>query len=293
LYDKREQVGLHPDVLDTGDELALRFRIRQATVEAAQKHDAEQAVARAVSARSRPMTVFEPGQLVFFYRYHPDKQRERAEKGNFLGPGSIIGLHGSGSVWIQFGGRCYLVAREHCRSLSPEEEALDETPLKNQMERLRRLMTRAPEEYEDLVGQPASAADLDEAASRPAVGEDEEDPAAAPGEAFALLDLDLRNCFPSFEWPAIEEARLICVSPLLTSRAESRGLAEGLTRELPAPLRDLLFATWDMSVHSALAAWSRELPPHPVALEEQLLQEGFGSWNRRGHQQVCGGARLV
>jgi len=172
LYDKGEQVGLHPDVLDSGGELALRFRIRQAAVEATNKHEAEQAVARAVAARPRPMTVFEPGQRVFVYRSYAGKQRERAELGHFLGPGTVIGLHGNGSVWVQFEGRCYLVAREHCRSLNPEEEALVKTPLKNQLDAVKRMMAKPPADYEDLTGQEAEAADLETATAAPARAED-------------------------------------------------------------------------------------------------------------------------
>ena len=110
-------------------------------------------------------------------------------------------MHGQGSVWVQFGGRCYLVAKEHCRSLSPEEETLDETPLKNQMEHINRMLAEPAGEYDDLVGQPAAAEDLEAAAARPAEGDDFDDD-AADGQSEEATDVpeELRKISAGAGW---------------------------------------------------------------------------------------------
>ena len=76
LYERGEPVGWHPEVADDSSELALRLRIRQYAAEAAAKYDAEQAVARAVAARSRPAQHFEPGTKIFFYRSYATRDRD-------------------------------------------------------------------------------------------------------------------------------------------------------------------------------------------------------------------------
>jgi len=80
--------------------------------EAVARRDAEQAVARAMAARTRPERNFVMGSRVYFYRKASflKKPEESAAKGFFLGPGIVVAPHGPSSLWIQYGGRVYLVA---------------------------------------------------------------------------------------------------------------------------------------------------------------------------------------
>lgn len=141
--------------------------------ETAAKYQAEQTVARAVAARSRPMRLSEPGQRVFFYRKYPKQQVTRALFGSYVGPGTVIGLHSTSSVWVQFGGRCYRCAKEHCRLPSPEEEHMDDTPLKSQIKEINRLLEDNQIEVEDLSEQRVSPGEFDTAVEQPVQAEED------------------------------------------------------------------------------------------------------------------------
>ena len=88
LYEHGESVGWHPDVLDVGNKLAMRFDIRRATTEAAQKNEAEQVVARAVAARSRPLVEVTPGQRCLLLPEMAEGQEAPCRAGALHGTGS-------------------------------------------------------------------------------------------------------------------------------------------------------------------------------------------------------------
>jgi len=153
LYKNGEFTGWHPDALDAGTEVATRLEIRRAAQEAAARYEHEQLVRTATAARSRVEVNFEVGRRIYFYRKASFQRKPAAAAfaGVFLGPGTIIGMHGSSSVWVQFGGRVYLVAKEHVRAMSPDEEVVDtHRPLREALENLKRAIDNGTEEYEDL-----------------------------------------------------------------------------------------------------------------------------------------------
>ena len=67
---------------------------------------------------------------------------------------------------MQFGGRCYLVAVEHMRILSPDEDSILDPGIQSSMDELRRSVEKQEVEYEDLTGQEVDPGDLEETAAR-------------------------------------------------------------------------------------------------------------------------------
>ena len=155
LYHQGESVGWHPEALVEGSEVAARLILRRAAQEAVVEHEHQEAMARTVAARSRVLTQVEPGQRVYFYREVKQKANKAtmSREGLYVGPGVVIGMHGAASAWIQYGSRVYLVALEHIRGLTPEEEAMDGPPLKEALEKLHQALGRSQAEYEDLTGE--------------------------------------------------------------------------------------------------------------------------------------------
>ena len=136
---------------------------------------------RAVSAWSRPLTSIAIGETCFFYRCYPNakSQKLQAQRGKYLGPAIVIG-HQGGNIWVSYAGRCYLVALEHVRGLSPDESFGLKPLVKEGLQRLKE--ASKAQDYVDLTQQQASAEDLAAAAAQPAGNDheaDEDEPVAA------------------------------------------------------------------------------------------------------------------
>ena len=69
----------------------------------------------------------EPGQRVFLYRQVKQSKKKDvlAQEGCYVEPAVVVGPHGPASAWAQYGSRLFLVALEHMRSMTFEQEAMD------------------------------------------------------------------------------------------------------------------------------------------------------------------------
>ena len=86
------------------------------------------------------------GELVCFYRI----EKVATKRGQWRGPGTIIG-HEGGNWWISsFGGRCHLVAEEHLRPATSEElgELFSTRVARDDLERLLELDPDDPETFD-------------------------------------------------------------------------------------------------------------------------------------------------
>lgn len=74
----------------------------------------------------RPRTnneIFEAGDYVYIFRVDKTSKgvaRHRQNKGEWIGPGVVVGKEGP-SYWVSRGGRCVLCAAEHLRPAESEE----------------------------------------------------------------------------------------------------------------------------------------------------------------------------
>ena len=85
------------------------------------------------------------------YRVYTRNRREQSSLGRWMGPGIVLAQHGISSVWVQFGGRLFLVAKEHLRLSTSEEDVLHDDDDQRLLQELKTLQAR-PEVLEDLTG---------------------------------------------------------------------------------------------------------------------------------------------
>jgi len=180
LYHQGDPQHLHPEVADPASEVSRRLAIRRIAQEVADQYEATELAARAVVARGRPLRLYEPGYRVFFYRSHPGRRKNELIEGKWLGPALIIGPQHSGtkslrgSYWLQFGGRCYIVAAEHLRGLTSDEDSMHDPTVAEEVQKLRRALEEGGMEAEDVTRQEVLEGHLEEAARDPP-GEDVDD----------------------------------------------------------------------------------------------------------------------
>ena len=106
---------------------------------------ARQRLVRAQNSRSRKCTVYQPGDLVFFWRaQETGRQRQGLshKRGRFAGPARILameskrgpdgGVEASSSVWLVRGRSLIKVSVEQLRVASPREELLEAVSADNQ-----------------------------------------------------------------------------------------------------------------------------------------------------------------
>jgi len=172
----------HPDGGDQSTELGRRLQIRNIVRQATEAHFAKELVRKAVSARTRVVENTSVGEIVFFYRRYPSlkAQKLQAQRGNYLGPGVIIGHQGS-NLWISFAGRCYLVAPEHVRSLAPDEVASLKPLIRHGLDQLQQASKAT--DFIDLTGDVVAEEELQRAAALPAGNDYELDDPVQPGAA--------------------------------------------------------------------------------------------------------------
>eukprot|EP00434_Breviolum_minutum_P008339 symbB.v1.2.007358.t1/scaffold451.1/size378644/4 len=70
--------------------------------------------------RTRPWHDPQLGDKCFFYHEFRKKGISGMVKG-WHGPALVVGKQGQSNLWIVFGGRCFLIAQEHCREAIGEE----------------------------------------------------------------------------------------------------------------------------------------------------------------------------
>jgi hypothetical protein len=128
--------------------------------EMATRRGFDELVARSAAARSRPLTTVITGERVYFCRKMSPAKRlkdpgAQGTRGDIVGPAVLTGHHGAASVWLQYGGKLFLVALEHVRAFSNDEEAMSDGLLRTALDDLRQRLDAARQdvEYEDLTGQ--------------------------------------------------------------------------------------------------------------------------------------------
>ena len=107
------------------------------------------------------------GEVVYFYRKYPNPKSKRlqAARGNYVGPGVVIGNQGK-NLWIAFAGRCYLVAPEHVRGLAPDENASLRPLIREGLEQLKE--ASRSQEYIDISREEVPSEELTRALKAPA-----------------------------------------------------------------------------------------------------------------------------
>ena len=72
----------------------------------------------------------------------------------WLGPAMVVGLHGQSNVWVTYGGKCYLVAQEHCRQAIGEEALVGRPEVQEALRIFRENQIGDSGEFLDLTGDP-------------------------------------------------------------------------------------------------------------------------------------------
>ena len=208
LYVDGEPAYHHLDGHDASSELGRRMQIRCSARQCSEVHYAKEMVRKTVAARTRHvehnLTV---GEVVFFYRCYPSvkAQKMQAQRGCYLGPGVVIGYQ-KANAWISYAGRCYLVAPEHLRSLSPDELAMTKPLIRQGLEELRKASQSS--DFIDITNQSVTPTELDVALSSP------------PGDDHSGGDLQ----------PA----------PVVPSGAEPSSSMEGVQTTLEPPVEEIV-----------------------------------------------------
>ena len=149
------------------------MQLRNIAQEAAARTSHAELLAKSIAARSDPATHFGVADLEYFYRkdrlkLRPDVARGIATSGHVMGPGFVVAQHSAASVWIQCGGRMYLVAKEHIRALTPEEEAVHEhRPWREALAVLKNVDAEPRQPYANLTDQEVAPGDVARAAFVP------------------------------------------------------------------------------------------------------------------------------
>ena len=120
LHENGEACAFHFQVGDQGTQVAKRMKYRHHARLAFVHAQASALLHRTARNKTRPWKDPQLGDKCFFFR----EIRQKGVVGKvprWLGPGLVVGLQGSSNVWVVFGGRCYLVAQEHCREAVGEE----------------------------------------------------------------------------------------------------------------------------------------------------------------------------
>ena len=179
--------AFHPQVGDSGSEVARRMQYRYHAKIEYIKSQARQMLARTAHNRVRKITTPRIGQMVFFWRGERKKEPSR-----WVGPGYVVGLQGS-NAWVAIGGRCFLVAGEHLRAACGDEKHFGDP----QIQKAIALFKKTPKEatFEDLTMQPDPTEEPLEVEQQPlmqevanAVGDSQEGVAELPRSLAKLVN---------------------------------------------------------------------------------------------------------
>lgn len=164
---------VHFNAGERGTQLAKRMKYRCVARQAYINSQAQELLSQ--SARNRTRTWKEPqiGDRCFFYREVRRKGVSGLVKA-WHGPATVVGIQGQSNAWLVFGGKCFLVAFEHCRE-AIGEEIIYSRPEVQEMLTLFREKNGRDVEYEDLTKQgPSDDVALDAPAIDAVVDSDEE-----------------------------------------------------------------------------------------------------------------------
>ncbi|CAK0825609.1 unnamed protein product [Prorocentrum cordatum] len=267
-------VSYHPCVAEEGDPLARRLKIREHCQQSLIKTRSQELVRRAVAARSRGTPAeWKEGERVFFFRPYRTERGRRVNEPEWCGPALVFGRRND-NVWVQYGGKPFLVAPEHLRPLSPEEQHLaEDADLARSLDEIRQAMSR--EEFEDLTGLNAGPDEL-AAADGLVQGEASEQEREGPGDG-GVVEVDP----PAPGGTPREEAR---------DEAQGSGLPRGVPRELE---RFITMPGWHVCdrgcpVRSLGEAWARVTLGARFPLEKWPLRTTYekdgGEWRCTEHR---------
>lgn len=121
IYANGEAVSYHFQVGERGSRIAQLMKFRYESQKAFVEAQSKSILERTVENRTRPWKEPKIGDLCFFYRENR-KTKQQGLSSGWVGPAYVVGLQGNSSVWVTMGGRCYLVAHEHCREAIGEEQ---------------------------------------------------------------------------------------------------------------------------------------------------------------------------
>jgi hypothetical protein len=115
-----EPISFHFSVGDRNSKVAMRMKMRHEARMAYVKSQAQNMLQRTARNRTRQWKNPQVGDKCFFYHEFRKKGVSGKVKG-WCGPALVVGLQGMSNIWIVFGGKCFLVAQEHCREAIGEE----------------------------------------------------------------------------------------------------------------------------------------------------------------------------
>ena len=70
----------------------------------------------------------------------------------WLGPAMVVGLQGNSNLWLVYGGKCYLVAQEHCREAIGEEALFGRPEVQEALKVFQEDKSSWEKKYQDLTG---------------------------------------------------------------------------------------------------------------------------------------------
>ena len=194
LVEQGNATGYHPQVGDSGSEVAMRMRYRYHAKLEYTRSQARHMLAKTVQQRTRRVTVPQVGQLVFFWR--KEKSKDRPSQSKWVGPGYVVGTQKS-NAWVACGGRCFLVAGEHLREAIGDEKHFGNPEIQKAMALFKKIPAEAT--FEDLVGQEGPTEDPMEVEESP-LAEDIGDELIEPEASDLGLPPELTHVSRSEGW---------------------------------------------------------------------------------------------
>ena len=179
LVENGEPCAMHYSVSDRHTQVAKRMKYRHHAKLAYVESQAKELLNRTARNKTRSWKEPQIGDKCFFFR-EIRRKGITGRVGMWLGPALVVGLQGQSNIWVTLGGKCYLVAQEHCRE-AIGEEALFGRP---EVQEALKIFQRTPKEtlqYDDLTqSKPLGDADLDQ----PMVGDGDSEPELPLDEKF-------------------------------------------------------------------------------------------------------------
>ena len=115
-----EACSFHFSVGDRHTQVAKRMNLRNKAKMAFIQAQAQEMLNQTARNRTRPWHEPQVGDRCFFFHEFRKKGTPGLVKG-WYGPALVVGHQGQSNIWIVFGGKCFLIAQEHCREAIGEE----------------------------------------------------------------------------------------------------------------------------------------------------------------------------
>ena len=161
LIENGEPCALHFSAGDRETQIGRRMKYRVSARKAYVKVQASELLNRTARNKTRQWHEPQIGDRCFFFR-EVKKKGIPGKVPQWLGPALVVGLQGQSNLWVVFGGRCYLVAQEHCREAIGEEALFGRPDVQEALQLFKDHENRKGKIYDDLTGEPAPGeAELD------------------------------------------------------------------------------------------------------------------------------------